>query len=129
VLADCDFLLPQAIEIVTLIFRSSSEIGLLAVGFTRLSHQQKCLLGSQRFSGRTFNFNAHLAAVSYLSHWCIGDLVVEKIPRMSHPSTSFFRKQVVEKTIKIQGSFAMSLLFDVGFLGVLFNKKQYAILT
>lgn len=123
VLADDDILLPQAIEIVTSIFRSSAEIESLAVGFTRFSHQQKCFLGPQRFSGQIFNFNAHLAAVSYLSHWCIGDPVVDEIPRMSHPSTSFFRRQLVDKTIEIQGSFAMSLLFDVGFLGACFNQK------
>jgi glycosyltransferase involved in cell wall biosynthesis len=123
VLADDDILLPQAIEIVTSIFRYSAEIESLAVGFTRFSHQQNLFLSPQRFSSKLSKYNAQSAAISYLSHWCIGDPVVAQIPRMSHPSTFFFRKNLAEKTIAIQGAFAMTLLWDVGPLGACFNQK------
>jgi glycosyltransferase involved in cell wall biosynthesis len=122
ILADDDILLPKAIELVLSTFKSSSDIESLGLGFTRFSHQQARTLEKKIFSNQLYKYQAHSAALAYLSHWCIGEKTITNLPRMSHPSTSFFKRQLIDKTIDCQGLFAMTILFDVGFLGTCFNQ-------
>jgi glycosyltransferase involved in cell wall biosynthesis len=124
ILADDDILLPKAIEMALLTFKSSLDIESLGVGFTRFSHQQSIALERQSFSNQLYRYQAQSSALAFLSHWCIGKKTTAQLPRMSHPSTAFFKRELVDKTIAIQDSFAMTILFDVGFLGACFNQAH-----
>jgi hypothetical protein len=66
---------------------------------------------------------------SYCSQWGVGkENEYVRVP-MAHPSGTFFRKTVIERTVRSQGSLFLGCFGDVGYLGVLLRTDYVHYLT
>lgn len=126
-LADDDVWTSRVLERAAEIFKNR-EIQSLGIGFSRYHLGLNQPLHNKdyfhTFTGHLEQFDAWHAAIAYCSFWGIGPKVNYLLPRMAHPSASFFAMGLVKKTIEKQGQLLIKPLGDVGFVGCCFHQKN-----
>lgn len=127
-IADDDVWTSDTLKIVADIFRENSEVKSLGVGFSRYDLVNNRSLHDKEyfkaFSGRLEQFDAFNAGIAYCSYWFIGPNVNYWLPRMGHPSASFFTKELLDRTISKQGKIFLRPIGDVGYVGCCFHTKN-----
>lgn len=128
-LADDDVLVPEALEVVAGCLRKHPEIEALSVGFSRFNHETCSLLGGDaylgQFTGRVDRLDGYRAGLEYCRLWSIGKQLadISYIPKMAHPSASFFSSDLLNRTIEKQKEIFIKPICDVGYIGCNFNSQ------
>ncbi len=128
ILADDDAWSPHTLEIVAEVFSRSDEIESLSVGFNRFNHDcRRPIFGRaflNLFNGHLYAFDGPQTGFAHCSFWDIGPKNNYPRPRMSHPSASFFKRELIERTVAKQGELFVKPFGDVGYLGCCFNTAK-----
>lgn len=126
VLGDDDILLPKALEIVSQLF-NNEKIHMLSTGYVKYDHDKCCALTTESeldiFTGRLFEYRGFDLGLKYCECWGIGEKSTCELPRLSHPSSTYISKDLIEKTRKTQRVLFVKPFGDVGYVGACFNTK------
>lgn len=128
ILADDDVWSPHTLEIVAEIFSRDAGIESLSTGLNRYDyHSNRPLYGRaflEQFNGHLYAFDGMQTGLAHCNFWGIGPKNDFPMPRMAHPSASFYKRELIERTIAKQQELYVKPFGDVGYLGCCFNTAK-----
>ena len=124
-LADDDALVPRALETVADYFQKYPEIEALGAGVSKFDHETCQPLSDlnyfNKFSGELFSFDGYQSGLKYCNSWYIGKNLEYSLPRMAHPSASFFSVNLITFSLSLYvGIIIKVFISSGGTIGLLF---------